>query len=263
MLELNQVYLGDCLEVMKSIDDELIDLILCDLPYGITDCEWDKRIPFEPLWEQYRRILKDTGVIALTADQPFTSELVVSNLPMFKHEVIWDKVAGTNFLNLKNAPFKTHGNVEIFAKNGNFTYNPIFVKRTPASLKRHSPEAGEIVNHGDGFAEHYGKLRDRGGTVLKENGMKHPVSIVTFNLVEVGRYDYKHPTRKPVDLFEYLIRVYSNPGDTVLDNCAGIGTTGVAAYRSKRNFILIEKDEKYYETAVKRVAEAMQQRHLF
>ena len=244
-LELNKIYCGDCLEVMKEIDDKSIDLILADLPYEITACKWDTIIPFEPLWEQYKRIIKDNGAIVLTASQPFTSKLVMSNLKMFKYEWIWEKSSGSNFVTVKYMPMKEHENVLVFGK-GVLKYNPQFQDRKGSGLKR--VLCGYKSNTVSG--EFLGKIK----TTLK--GRKYPEkrnpgSVQYFNNREKERG--LHPTSKPVALFEYLIKTYTDEGDLVLDNCAGSGTTGVACIRTNRNYILIEKEPEYIKIIKERL----------
>jgi len=255
-MELNKIYQGDCLKIMLDIPDKFIDMILCDLPYGTTACKWDTMIPFEPLWKQYKRIIKDNGVIVLTGSQPFTSMLVMSNLEMFKYEWIWDKIAGANFMNLKNRPFKTQEQILIFSKTANFTFNPIRVSRSEKSLKRDKVGSMRKRKHSErSSAEYYNIKRLQGFSILNSDGKKHPIDIIQFSTKERGIYEFKHPTKKPVALFEYLIKTYTNEGDLVLDNCAGSGTTGVACKNLGRKFILIEKEEKYCRVAQKRLDE--------
>ena len=237
---LNKIIQGDCLEVMKDIDDKSIDMILCDLPYGTTACSWDTIIPFEPLWEQYKRIIKDNGAIVLTASQPFTSKLVMSNLKMFKYEWIWIKNRGSNFALANKMPIKEHENVLVFYKNLP-TYNPIKQKRAETGKQR----VKTIINPST-VSENYG------GVVLQEGKiygkLRLPSSWQKFNC-EVGL----HPTQKPVSLFEYLIKTYTNEGDLVLDNCIGSGTTAVAAKHLKRSFIGIEILPDYVKIAKERL----------
>lgn len=235
----NEIIQGDCLEVMKDIPDKSIDMILCDLPYGTTACKWDTIIPFEPLWKEYKRIIKNNGAIVLTASQPFTSALVMSNPDMFKYEWIWEKEQGSNFTTVNHQPFKAHENILVFSF-GKITYNPLgnFMKYNPQKTK------GEPY-----FVKRSGRMTQNLATGINqqlistnnESGDRHPLSFQRFN-----RDNPKiHPTQKPVALFEYLIKTYTNEGDLVLDNCAGSGTTGVAARNLKRNFILIEKEPEY------------------
>ena len=239
---INKIIQGDCLEVMRGIPDKSVDMILCDLPYGTTACKWDTIIPFEPLWDNYKRIIKDNGAIVLTASQPFTSALVMSNPKMFKHEWIWKKNCGSNFATLKHNPFKEHESVLVFCKNP-VKYYPIFQKREGGNKRYlyayNSQAGGKYMG---------GKLKtDKGNR--KE--LRHPSSVQKFNR-ETGL----HPTQKPVALFEYLIKTYTNEGEVVLDNCIGSGTTAVACIQTGRKFIGIEQDEQYCQIARERVAKA-------
>ena len=240
MLEINKIYEGDCLEVMKQIDDNSIDLVLCDLPYGTTACKWDTIIPFEPLWKQYKRIIKDNGAIVLTASQPFTSILVMSNIEMFKYEWIWIKSHPSNSLLAKKQPLKYHENIVVFY-NMKPTYNPQFtVGNINHSRKRKDGMNSNILGAKINIVE------------LKYDGKKYPKSYIQDNSYLRG--NLLHPTQKPVALFEYLIKTYTNEGDLVLDNCAGSGTTGVACQNLNRNYILIEKEPKYYDIILKRLS---------
>ena len=236
--------IGDCLDLLPSIETGSIDMILCDLPYGSIACAWDQIIPFEPLWIEYKRILKEDGVIALTASQPFTSMLVMSNLEMFKYEWIWNKVNGANFMNLKNRPFKTQEQILIFSKTPSFTFHPIRVMRTEKSLQR--DPIGRAVNRKtySKNIEYYGAKRN-GMLALDEDGMKHPIDIIKFSIHEKWRYETKHTTKKPVALFEYLIKTYTNEGDTIHDSCLGSGTTLEACRRTNRNCIGFEISDEW------------------
>ena len=228
MLQLNSIHCADCLEKMKEIDDKSIDLILADLPYGTTACKWDTIIPFEPLWEQYKRIIKDNGAIVLTASQPFTSALVMSNPDMFKYEWIWDKVIPRGHLVAKKTPTQqTESVVIIYSKTP--TYKPQMILRDKpikgTEGKRTSIMGGESVGYSKVYTH------------------KYPTNLIRIKPDK----DKLHPTQKPVALFEYLIKTYTNEGDLVLDNCAGSGTTGVACKNLNRNYILIEKEPEYVE----------------
>jgi site-specific DNA-methyltransferase (adenine-specific) len=232
MIDLRQ---GDCLEVMKEIPDQSIDLILCDLPYGTTACAWDSVIPFDQMWENYKRIAR--GAIVLTASQPFTTALAASNLNDFRYQFVWEKERPSNPQLAKKQPLKVHEDILVFyAKFG--IYNPQGVIEIPeAERKQHNPEANSL-----------------GHCVRKPYVQTHtnyPKSILKFPS-ERGL----HPTQKPVALMEYLIRTYTNEGDTVLDNCMGSGTTGVACANTGRRFIGIERDEKYFEIAKNRIEAA-------
>jgi len=230
---------GDCLERMSDIPLGSVDLILTDLPYGTTQNKWDSIIPLDILWKQYLRILKPIGVVALTASQPFTSTLVLSQPKLFKHEWIWIKNRGSNFANTVREPFKEHETVLIFSK-GKWTYNKQMQERTGGGASRVDYKFTFVTktqNYGkfDSIAESQGKLRV-------------PSSWQKFN-TEVGL----HPTQKPVPLMEYLIKTYTNPDDLVLDSCMGSGTTGVACLNTGRRFIGIEKDNTYYDIALNRI----------
>lgn len=245
-LKINEVHQGDCLELMKFIPDKSIDAIISDPPYGTTACKWDTIIPFEPLWEQYKRIIKDNGAIVLTASQPFTSALVMSNIDMFKYEWIWEKNRGSNFATLKYSPMKEHESVLVFCKTTS-KYYPIKQERKGSGLSR-TKYAYNITNTGkrdvmNGFEM---KHPNHNGN----NELRFPSSIQKFN-TEVGL----HPTQKPLALFEYLIKTYTDEGDLVLDNCAGSFTTAIASENLKRNWICIEKEAKYCEIGAKRITE--------
>jgi site-specific DNA-methyltransferase (adenine-specific) len=235
-----RLYKGDCLEVMRGLEDKSVDMILCDLPYGTTACKWDAVIPFEPLWEQYERIIKNTGAIVLTASQPFTTALISSNYKLFRYCLIWDKVNKyTGALNANRMPLKRHEEIAVFYKKLP-TYNKQLREGTPYVAKQ-TKGHGEYTQHGN-----------TGGHVTVNTGGRNPCSIIEIpadNKKELGI----HPTQKPVALFEYLIKTYSNEGDVVLDNCSGSGTTGIAAINTNRKFILIEQDDTYFEVSGKRI----------
>ena len=240
MIELNKIYNEDCLEGMKRIPNGIIDMILCDLPYGTTACKWDTIIPFEALWEQYERIIKDNGAIVLTAAQPFTSALVMSNPKMFKYSWIWDKVKPSGFQVAKYRPMMRQEDVLVFGK-GRINYNPIMTLREKVKTSRvYSSSDSNPLKNNDGKNRTYTH--------------KYPQSILTFsNAVQKGKV---HPTQKPVLLFEYLIKTYTDEGETVLDNCIGSGTTAIAAINTKRNFIGFELNKEYFEIAQNRIKKA-------
>jgi len=233
---MNKVICGDCLEVMKDIPDKSIDMILCDLPYGTTACKWDTIIPFEPLWEQYKRIIKDNGAIVLTATQPFTSALVMSNPDMFRYEWVWDKKIPSGMAYCRYQPMRQHENILVFCKSKTI-YNPQLTQRDKP-IKAGSNSQSELNNRG---------LEK---PLKKTYTTKQPTTLLEFMKV---RQEAIHPTQKPVALFEYLIRTYTNEGDLVLDNCAGSGTTAIACKNLNRNYILIEKEPKYIEIIKKRL----------
>jgi site-specific DNA-methyltransferase (adenine-specific) len=243
------LYEGDCLEIMPTLADKSVDMILCDLPYGTTACKWDTIIPFEPLWKQYKRLIKDNGAIVLTASQPFTSALVISNIKMFKYEMIMTKRPVGHLLSNKR-PMQSHENILVFYKS-----QPVFNKQMQERTKHELSRLGNIkktFSHGNINSEHYrikSKLNESYNPLIK-----NPNTVLNFNSVNSNSDDRFHPTQKPVALFEYLIRTYTNEGDMVLDNCAGSGTTGVACLNTNRKYILIEKDAGYCEIIRKRIA---------
>ena len=232
-----KLYKGDCLEIMKQIPNGSIDMILCDLPYGTTRNKWDSIIPLEPLWAQYERIIKDNGAIVLTAQTPFDKVLGVSNLKLLRYEWIWHKDNASNFLNARRNPMKIHENVLVFYKKLP-NYNP---------QKRKGFRPYHTNGRSNKLSSHYMKNfnpKDTGNT----DGTRFPISVLNFN-AERGL----HPTQKPVALMEYLIKTYTNENEIVLDNTMGSGSTGVACVNTNRNFIGIEKDEKYFEIAKNRI----------
>lgn len=228
--------LGDCLEVMRSIPDKSVDAIICDLPYGTTACKWDSVIPFEPLWKQYKRIIKDNGAIVLTASQPFTSALVMSNPKWFRYSLVWDKIGTTGFQTAKIMPLRRHEDICLFYKHKP-TYNPEMQIRGNIRKK-----GGSKTDNGC-----YGELRSK----ESYNNSYYPTSILTFS--NASKKGLQHPTQKPTALMEYLVKTYTNESDIVLDNCMGSGTTGVACKNLGRNFIGIEQDAGYFEIAKNRI----------
>lgn len=323
---MQQVLHGDCLELMKDIPDESIDMILCDLPYGTTACKWDVIIPFDKLWEQYERVLKDKGSIILTASQPFTSILLMSNLKWFSHEWVWEKEMGSNFMLANKQPLKIHESILVFnrpineVKNDFGKYSDIRDyfqeerKKTNLSYKEINEKCFGSASNGGGMAsniltsykkgwsfpskEKYEALQkigicknpyyelkneylkafeiDRTYNPIKTDGKPYVIkqggvsdvygnkenNITTENngdrfptsILKIKRDKEKvHPTQKPIALFEYLIKTYTNEGDLVLDNCAGSGTTAIACINTNRNYILMEKEEKYFEIIENRI----------
>lgn len=233
-----QIKQGDCLELMKEIPDKSIDMILCDLPYGTTACKWDSVIPFEPLWGGYLRVIKDNGAIVLFGSEPFSTELRHSNLKMYKYDWVWNKKKAGNIFLAKYQPMKIHENIMVFGK-GKVNYFPIMIPRE--KIKK---------------SKNYGTGETMGGNRVKEDKVytytkKNPISILEFsNAVQKGKV---HPTQKPVALLEYLIKTYTNEGETVLDNCMGSGSTGIACINTNRNFIGYELDEHYFQIAKERI----------
>ena len=248
MLEINKIYEGDCLEVMKEIDDNSIDMILCDLPYGTTACKWDIIISFDKLWEQYERIIKPNGAIILTASQPFTSVLILSNPKLFRYELIYEKTLASNFVHAKYQPLKCHENILIFSKSGAAQGTKSPMKYFPIH------EVGIPYNKGVSNKKREGLANGMNGAVLiNGNGDRKPRSVIKFS--NADRRNILHPTQKPVALFEYLIKTYTNEGDVILDNCIGSGTTAIAALKTGRKFIGIEKEKKYVDIANNRIEE--------
>jgi len=243
--------LGDCLEKMKDIPENSIDMVLCDLPYGTTQNKWDSVLPLETLWENYLRVAKNTAAFVFTASQPFTSSLVMSNVKMFKHEWVWIKNRGSNFANTVREPFKEHESVVVFSR-GKWTYNKQMQPRTGGGLDLIGKKIGVGKNHREGLRP-FKKFTE----IKSLPEMRVPSSWQKFN-TEVGQ----HPTQKPVAMMEYLIRTYTNEGDKVLDNTMGSGTTGVACVNTGRKFIGIEKDEKYFNIAKQRIEAAQKSKGL-
>lgn len=232
MIELHQ---GDCLELMKFIPDKSIDAIICDLPYGTTACKWDSVIPFEPLWAQYKRIIKDNGAIVLFASQPFTSALVMSNTKWFKYQWVWEKSRFANQMLAKVQPLKIHEDIVVFA-NEKAVYNP----QGLIEINKVTKQGSKITdNNGGGIRK----------TSYLQTHTNYPRSIIRYG----SEGKTVHPTQKPVDLLEYLVKTYTNEGEAVLDNCMGSGTTGVACKNLGRKFIGIEQDANYFEIASKRI----------
>ena len=257
MLELNKIYLGDCLDLMPSIADKSVSCILCDLPYGTTKNHWDSIIPLDKLWEQYKRIIKDDGAIVLFSQQPFTSMLVMSNPQMFKYEWIWEKDSGTGHLNSKFAPMKIHENICVFSKSAAsfvkdksnaMVYNPQYRNGKPYKGK------GGLLGKGN-----YDSKHERVVDTFNDGEHYYPIDIIKFKRDK----EKLHPTAKPVDLLRYLIRTYTNEKSLVLDNCCGSGSTCVAAIREKRDFIGIELNEDYHKVACDRIAREKQKLTLF
>lgn len=251
MDDIHLIY-GDCLVDMKNIPDKSIDCILCDLPYGQLNkgnkhAAWDVVIPFKPLWEQYKRIIKDNGAIVLFAQGMFTAQLMMSNPKMWRYNLVWDKCRVTGFLNANKMPMRKHEDICVFYKKLP-TYNPQMVKCLPYER-----------NHGRGKVTRgitnncYGKFKNA-TTIISDK--KYPTSIIKVPKDHDGK-NYYHSTQKPIKLLEYLIKTYTNEGDLVLDNCMGSGSTGVAAVNTNRKFIGIELDENYFNIAKQRIDDAI------
>ena len=245
MVDLRQ---GDCLQLIKEIPDKSVDMILCDLPYGTTACKWDNVIPFDRLWEQYGRIIKDVGVIVLFGSEPFSSRLRVSNLKMYKYDWVWIKKKPSGHLEAKNKPMKKHENIIVFSKGSSangckyrITYNPQgLIERY--RVYKNSTQSTVWGNR---------KNREK-GTLATSQYTNYPNTILEFGIDK----EKFHPAQKPVALLEYLIKTYTNENEVVLDNCMGSGSTGVACVNTNRNFIGIELDEGYFNIAKERIYKA-------
>jgi len=241
----SKIIQGDCLEKMKLIPDGSIDMILADLPYGTTACKWDTIIPFEPLWEQYNRIIKDNGAIVLFGNEPFSSHLRISNIKNYKYDIIWQKEKPTNPFTIKKQFGKVHENISIFYKKTP-TYNPQMKQRL--NVTNPKPMKGDLnVDETNVISGIYKHSKDYNPNLV------YPISVQLFNRDSKKGVKKLHPTQKPLLLCETLIKTYTNEGDIILDNVAGSGTTGVACINLKRDFILIEKELKYYEVIKKRI----------
>jgi DNA modification methylase len=236
----SKIICGDAIDEMSKLPDKSIDMILCDLPYGTTQCKWDTVIPFDSLWEQYRRIIKDKGAIVLTASQPFTSNLVMSNPKLFRYSLVWEKSKSTGYLNSKKMPMRSHEDILVFYKSLPI-YNPQMVDGKPYDKgKAHRPT--EV------YREQKGEIH-----VKNDSGQRYPRSVQYFKTAESEGVVY-HPTQKPISLMEWLIKTYTNEGDVVLDNCIGSGTTAIACIRTNRKYIGIDIDESYINITTERIS---------
>lgn len=233
---------GDCLKLMKKIPDRSIDMILCDLPYGTTRNKWDSTLPLDVMWEQYNRIIKENGAIVLFSAEPFTSHLITSNMKCFRYDLIWSKNQGSDFLNANRKPLRGHENICVFYEKQPI-YNPQKTQGEPYKAKSGKTTS---TNFGDFNGNHHTE---------NKSGMRYPLTVLKFN----GEHNKgkRHPTQKPVQLLEYLVKTYTNPDGVVLDNCMGSGSTGVACVNTGRSFVGIELDENYFEIAKKRINEAI------
>lgn len=244
MLELNKIYNEDCLIGMQNIDDKSIDMILCDLPYGQTARnKWDTVIPFEDLWNQYNRIIKDNGAIVLFANGMFTADLMQSNRKNWKYNLVWDKVLPSGFLNAKKMPMRNHEDICVFYKKPP-TYNPQMVEGKECHTR------GKAVGKSqEDFSRNtnYGELN----AVETKGNLKYPKSILTFQKPHPSTTI--HPTQKPIECLEWLLRTFTNEGETILDNCMGSGSTAIACINTNRNYIGFELDDKYYNLANERI----------
>lgn len=241
---------GDCLKLMSGISDKSVDMILCDLPYGTTSCKWDSIIPFEPLWEQYERVIKPHGAICLFGSEPFSTYLRMSNIKNYKYDWIWDKSSTNGFLNAKKRPLKRHEIISVFSYGTPFYYPQMDTRGKPREKGSYDKQLGnkDMI---------YGKFKN----VKNFNNKYYPTDILNFsNAIQKGKL---HPTQKPIPLLEYIIKTYTNEGDTVLDNCMGSWSTGVACLNIGRKFIGIELEEKYFYIAKERIEKETSQVDVF
>lgn len=251
MLDLNTIHLGDCLDLMSKITDQSIDMILCDLPYGTTKNKWDIIIDPIIMWQQYKRILKPTGIIVLTAAQPFTTILINSNPKMFKYDLIWYKPLGTGFLNSKKMPMRNHEHILVFYDKLP-TYNPqMGVGVRKKGMRKNDRNGGCYNDFNQNRIEPF-----------DDEGRRFPQSVIEITNGD-RTTENEHPTQKPTDLFRYLIKTYSNEGDLILDNCMGSGTTAIACLMENRNYLGFEKDENYFKSSLKRIEQHVSQQSLF
>lgn len=260
MIELDRIYLQDCLVGMKEITDKSVDAIICDLPYGVLNkgnkhTQWDRLIPFEPLWEQYERVIKDNGAIVLFGSGMFTADLMQSNRKLWRYNIVWHKDRATGFLNASKMPLRCHEDIVVFYK----------------SLPTYHPQMedlnGREPSHPQGYGIHkqtnkcYGNVHRIQTYEPKDKNKKFPQSII--KIPKEHNNEQWHPTQKPVALLQYLIRTYTNEGEIVLDNCMGSGTTAIACLREHRHFIGFENNEEYYNKACERIRNEQQQLTLF
>lgn len=240
-----KLYLGDCLEIMNNIPDHSVDMILCDLPYGTTPLKWDTNLPMDKLWKQYDRVIKagGGGAVVLFGQEPFSSFLRLSNIKEYKYDWYWQKEAPTNVFQMKRRPGKDIETISVFYDK-QCTYNP------QMTIYTGKPVSNKIGNNAR-FSDTIQGNGNKKPLEYVDNGLRYPRQVLKFN--RVNKRNTLHPTQKPVELLEYLIKTYTNEGETVLDNCMGSGSTGVACINTSRNFIGIEKEEKYFNIAVDRI----------
>ncbi len=260
MLTINEVHHGDCLELMKDIDDGCIDMVLCDLPYGTTACEWDILIPFEALWRQYKRILSPVGSIVLFSSGMFTTQLLCSNPEMYKYKYVWVKNNTTNFVHAKNRPMTSHEDILVFSNapmghtsllgEKRMVYNPQGLKKKRKTTNGKKEKKMNIVG-----------LRPSHVDRVSSTHTNYPTDVL-WGFPEPTPHEKVHTSQKSLELCEYLVKTYTNEGDLVLDNCAGSGTTGLACIKAKRKFILMELEKKYVDIARERIEKYQKQENL-
>ena len=241
-MEVNKIYCGDCLELMPQIENGKIDLILTDLPYGTTACAWDEIIPFEPMWNELKRIIKPNGAVVLFGTEPFSSALRMSNIKQYKYDWVWVKNISTNFLHAKRQPLRNTENIHVFYKKCGKYYPIKSTGHTPTQSAKGCSNG--VLYHGKNTRNYSGGETTR-----------YPKTTIEFDVVDLK--NRLHPTQKPVALFEYLIKTYTNEGETVLDNCMGSGTTAIACINTGRNFIGFELDKHYCDIANERIQKAL------
>jgi site-specific DNA-methyltransferase (adenine-specific) len=245
IFEKNKTYLGDCLELMPQMESGMFDMILCDLPYGTTACKWDTIIPFDKLWEQYERLVKPNGAIVLTASQPFTTLLIQSNFTLFKYSMVWVKDRPNGIGNANIMPMRYHEDICVFYKKTP-TYTKQYIQRSEGGLNRVKYKVQSGFKETDTNNHKFG---------LKEISVKYDDAKILGSVIEVKKDSPSlliHPTQKPLQLFETLINMFTNEGELILDNCAGSGTTGIACMNTNRNYIQIEKEQKYFDLILER-----------
>lgn len=236
MLNLNKIYFGDCLKLMKEIPDQSVDMILTDPPYGVSRNSWDKRVPLDKMWNEFLRLIKPNGAIVITAVQPFSSMLVMTQLDIFRYDLVWVKSVASGQLNVNKRPLRKHEDILVFYKKQP-TYNQQFTRGEPYEIHRKITFAGEGYN------------QQRESSKIN-TGYRHPTSVI---YVPNPRIKGGHPTQKPIELFEYLIKTYTNEGNVVLDPFIGAGTTAIASIKTKRNYIGIEISKKYYNMTLRNI----------
>lgn len=256
-----ELWCGDCLELMKNIPDKSVDMILCDLPYGTTACKWDMVIPFEPLWEQYNRVIKDNGAICLFGSEPFSTKLRVSQFDIYKYDWYWEKSKPNGFQHSKNKPMKAVENICVFSKapighksqfgDKRMKYNPQGITSAGEKVVKNCSHSGNTMGGQNGNSSRPNQVG-----IHYEAFTGFPNDVLKYNNI-IGKQAI-HPTQKPVPLCEYLIKTYTNEGETVLDNCMGSGSTGVACINTDRKFIGIELDDTYFEIAKDRINKAVE-----
>jgi len=251
MLDKNKIYFGDCLDIMKQIPDRSIDMILCDLPYGTTSCKWDSLIDLDKMWIEYKRIIKQYNAIVLFGSQPFTTKLISSNYEWFKYCWIWEKNRATGHVHSKNRPMKIHEDICVFSE-GNTLHANQSIKRMPyypQGLIKLEEGTKRRTRHDAGDDAVMGKRKSHKESFCTHTG--YPTSILRYD-IEMNENRF-HEAQKPLLLCEYLIKTYSNEGDTILDNTSGSSSTAIASIKTKRDYIMIEKDKKYYDISLKRI----------